>query len=265
MTTKRPVSTTPEEWKTRLADVPVSKDDLNALVANYLFTEGFRDAAENFSREAGITPAIDLPSIESRQVIRRAVHSGEVEKATELVNELDPEILDTNPTLHFHLLQLHLIELIRQSRIPEALLFAQTELAPRGEEHPQFLKELERTMALLAFEMPAFPSSAASAVVPAPPPSGKKAKEEVQMPSSISSLLDQSQRLKTAAELNAAILTSQSHNKEPKLPGLMKMLGWGEGLLSEKGAEYPRWKFHEMLRERKEERERGGDPEEMVI
>lgn len=153
------------------------------------------------------------------------------------------QILDRNPTLHFHLLQLHLIELIRHQRIPEALLFAQAELAPRGEENPQFLKELERTMALLAFEMPSLSSSTSSAPVVVASAAGKKGKavdEVPAMPESISSLLDQSQRLKTATELNAAILTAQSHGKDPKLPGLMKMLVWGESLLNDKGADFPK-------------------------
>lgn len=65
---------------------------MNALVANYLFVEGFRDAAENFSREAGISPSIDLGSIESRMEIKQAVQRGDVEEATELVNDLDPEV-----------------------------------------------------------------------------------------------------------------------------------------------------------------------------
>ena len=39
-----------------------------------------------------MSPAIDLASIESRQEIRRAVHRGDVEVATEMVNELDPEV-----------------------------------------------------------------------------------------------------------------------------------------------------------------------------
>ncbi|CAB4446120.1 unnamed protein product [Rhizophagus irregularis] len=41
---------------------------------------------------------------------------------------------------------------IREGKIAEALEFAQDELAPRGEENPEFLEELERTMALLAFD-----------------------------------------------------------------------------------------------------------------
>ena len=50
--------------------------------------------------------------------------------------------------------QQHLIELIRDKNIEEALDFAQTHLAERGEECPEILTELERTLALLAFEEP---------------------------------------------------------------------------------------------------------------
>lgn len=62
--------------------------------------------------------------------------------------------------------------------------------------------ELERTMALLAFD----PS----------------------LPCPVSDLLERSQRQKTASELNAAILTAQSQDKDPKLPGLLKMLSWAQ-------------------------------------
>lgn len=47
-----------------------------------------------------------------------------------------------------------MIELIRQQNIEGALVFAQTHMAERGEENPDILTELERTLALLAFEDP---------------------------------------------------------------------------------------------------------------
>lgn len=78
-----------------------------------------------------------------------------------------------------------------------------------------FLEELERTVALLAFE------------------------DVSNCP--VGELLDISQRLKTASEVNAAILTSQSHEKDPKLPSLLKMLIWAQNQLDEKAA-YPRIK-----------------------
>jgi hypothetical protein len=117
--------------------------------------------------------------------------------------------------LYFKLQQQKLIEFIRQGRIPEALQFAQDELAPRAEESPEFLSDLEWTMALLVFDSTPNP------------------------PTAIADLLSPAQRMKTAGEVNAAILESLSQGKEVKLMGLLKLLCWGETMLEEK-AEFPK-------------------------
>lgn len=49
--------------------------------------------------------------------IRSAIQSGDVDRAMERVNDLNPEILETNPSLYFHLQQQRLIELIRQGKV----------------------------------------------------------------------------------------------------------------------------------------------------
>ncbi|KAL1560208.1 Glucose-induced degradation complex subunit [Salvia divinorum] len=203
---------TREEWEKRLNSVKIRIEDMNELVMNFLVTEGYVEAAERFQLESG-TEYIDLATITDRMAVKKAVQSGNVEDAIEKVNDLNPEILDTNPQLFFHLQQQRLIELIRDGKIEEALKFAQEELAPRGEENQCFLEELERTVALLAFE------------------------DVSNCP--VGELLDISQRLKTASEVNAAILTSQSHEKDPKLPSLLKMLMGVQNQLDEK-ASYPR-------------------------
>ncbi|KAI0348368.1 hypothetical protein BDW22DRAFT_1350556 [Trametopsis cervina] len=189
---------------------------------DYLVIEGFKSAAEEFGREAGMTAPVDLESIESRMNIREALQRGDVTEAITRVNDLNPEILDTNPALYFRLQQQKLIEYIRQGKITDALEFAQEELAPRGEESPEFLAELEKTMALLAFE-----SS------PSAPPA-------------ISELLSPAQRLKTAGEVNAAILESFSQGKDAKLVGLLKLLCWGETMLDER-AEFPKLDLSEGI------------------
>ncbi|RDX50457.1 lish motif-containing protein [Lentinus brumalis] len=199
-----------EEWERRLHDVQVSKDDLNRLVMDYLVIEGYKSAAEEFSKEAALDAPVDFDSIENRMNIREALQRGDVGDAITRVNDLNPDILDTNPSLYFRLQQQRLIEYIRQGKVADALQFAQDELAPRGEESPEFLAELERTMALLAFESSPL------------------------MPSSVSELLSPAQRLKTAAEVNAAILESLSQGKEAKLVGLLRLLCWGEAMLEER-------------------------------
>lgn len=50
----------------------------------------------------------------------------------------------------------------------------------------------------------------------------------------VSDLLDISHRQKVATELNAAILTSFSQDKDPKLPSMLKMLKWAQDQLDEK-------------------------------
>lgn len=99
--------------------------------------------------------------------------TGKIQEATARINQLHPELLDNDRYLYFHLQvnifnnrtflfitnitifqQLHLIELIRNNQVEEALAFAQSHLSEAGEEDPSVLSELERTVALLAFEDP---------------------------------------------------------------------------------------------------------------
>lgn len=61
-------------------------------------------------------------------------------------------------------------------------------------------------------------------------------------PQSIVELLLPAQRLKTAGEVNAAILESLSQGKDAKLVGLLKLLCWGETMLEEK-ADFPKVSF----------------------
>ncbi|KAK4271470.1 hypothetical protein QN277_020164 [Acacia crassicarpa] len=203
------------EWEKKLNDVKIKKEDMNKLVMNFLVTEGYVEVAEKFRMESGTEPDINLATITDRMAIKKAVQSGNVEDAIEKMNDLNPEILDTNSQLFFHLQQQRLIELIRKGKVEEGLVFAHEELAPRGQENQSFLEELERTVSLFAFE------------------------DFSDCP--VGELLDMSQRLKTANEVNAAILASQSHEKDPKLPSLLKMLIWAQKQLDEQAA-YPRIK-----------------------
>ena len=59
---------------------------------NYLVIEGYKDAAENLSKETGIQPGLKLGSILDRMQIRNAVQAGDIETAIEKVNDLDPEV-----------------------------------------------------------------------------------------------------------------------------------------------------------------------------
>lgn len=75
--------------------LPALPSDLNRLVMDYLVLEGYQAAAEEFSKEANVSPPVDFSSIETRMTIREAVQRGDVEEAIELVNDLNPEVRNT--------------------------------------------------------------------------------------------------------------------------------------------------------------------------
>ncbi|XP_064602450.1 glucose-induced degradation protein 8 homolog [Liolophura sinensis] len=207
----KPAEASKDEWLEKLQGVHVTRADMNRLIMNYLVTEGFKEAAEKFKMESGIQPHIDLDSLDDRIRIRGAIQEGKIQLAISLVNDLYPELLDNDRYLFFHLQQQHLIELIRERNIEGALEFAQTHLAERGEENPEILNELERTLALLAFEEPES--------------------------SPFGELLHPSQRQKVASEVNAAILDEEA---TPKLANLLKLLLWSQDELDKKKVKYPK-------------------------
>lgn len=205
-----------EFWHARMENnFPFKQADMNKLIMNYLVTEGFKEAAEKFQEEAGVVPSVELSSLDNRILIREAVQNGRVQEATHLVNQFHPELLDNDRYLYFHLQQLHLIELIRSAKIEEALSFAQTRMSEAGENNPDILHELERTLALLAFEHP----------------------EE----SPFNDLLEQSHRQKVASELNAAILKQENQeHTSPKIANLLKLILWAQAELDKKNINYPK-------------------------
>lgn len=202
----------------------LTRQEINRLILEYLVVEGYKDAAEKFSRETGITePLTEMrisgESLMDRMWIREAVLRRNIADVIEKVNSLWPELFDKNPFIYFqvcnglchflispmiyiciysdglynffrHVLkelfhlemspadglprtdrylicsvlysqlrQLQMLELIRNHKLEDALIFAQSYLADpvakRLSDHPQLLNEMQNTMALLAFDDPA--------------------------------------------------------------------------------------------------------------
>ncbi|KZF23285.1 hypothetical protein L228DRAFT_246037 [Xylona heveae TC161] len=201
-------------------DARPSKTDINFVIMDYLVTEGYPSAAKKFALEANIQPAADIESIQERVEIRNALLRGDIESAIDGINELNPQILDLDASLHFALLRLQLIELIRTCTVSSnpditaALNFATSQLAPRAPTRPEFLEDLERTMALLIF-----PSDSL-----APP---------------LAALLDPSLRKAVANRVNEAILSSQGARREAKIRNLVRLRAWAESRARENKKEIP--------------------------
>ena len=74
------------------ADYGDLKSDLNAVIMDYLISEGYPDAAQKFAIEANIKPMMDVEEVEDRVAIREALYKGDIQTAIERINELNPEV-----------------------------------------------------------------------------------------------------------------------------------------------------------------------------
>ncbi|EZF30260.1 hypothetical protein H109_02639 [Trichophyton interdigitale MR816] len=206
-----PSTATPtwSNFEKKMEEHKPSKMDINYLVMDYLVTNGYPSAANKFAAEANIPQRHDSDMVQERVEIRNAIYSGNIQSAIEKLNELNPQLLDDKPELHFSLLRLQLIELIRNcittpnADITPALDFATSQLAPRAPTAPQFIKELEETMSLLIFSP-----------------------ENLSAP--LNELLDPAMRKTVAAKVNEAILQRQGSVSEARLRALVKLRVWSE-------------------------------------
>jgi glucose-induced degradation protein 8 len=73
---------------------------------DYLITEGYTSAAEEFAKEADLPQrsSIDFSRIESRMEIKRAVQRGDIKEAIEKLNDLDPVVCVLLPPSPFPLI-----------------------------------------------------------------------------------------------------------------------------------------------------------------
>lgn len=117
------------------------------------------------------------------------------------------------------MLRLQLVELIKSCNaadgdISPALKFATEQLGPRAPTNPQFLEDLEKTMALLLF----------------PPET---------LEPQLAALLDPDLRREAANNVNRAILERQSTRREAAIRHLVRLRAWAENTAREQGTLLP--------------------------
>ncbi|KAG6005891.1 hypothetical protein E4U21_007525 [Claviceps maximensis] len=205
-------------FENRVEETKPPKSDINALILDYLTMEGYPNAAAKFSREANLHLRQDGLCIRARQVIQNHILKGDIQAGIEGLNDLDPEILDEDKALHFSLLRLQLVELIRSCNvtgdIAPALKFATEQLGPRAPTNPKFLEDLEKTMALLLF-----------------PAAGLEPQ--------LAALLDPELRRAAADSVNKAILEKLLTRREAAIRHLVKLRAWAENTAREKSVSLP--------------------------
>ena len=87
----------------------LTRQEINRLILEYLVVEGYKDAAEKFSKEIGISEPLSQihstgASLAERMEIREAVLTRRIEETIEKVNQLWPELFEKNPYIYFQVL-----------------------------------------------------------------------------------------------------------------------------------------------------------------
>jgi len=154
---------------------------------------------------------------------------------------LEIQLLDTDKKLHFSLLRLQLVELIRASftssdpsLVGKAIEFAQNNLAPYAPLDVQFKNDLERAMALLIVPKESWNQAASTSSS-----TGQSTSQVQNDFGTLADLVDPSLRRKVAKDVNEAILQSQDQRREANIRYLVRARAWAEQRAREKKIDLP--------------------------
>jgi hypothetical protein len=145
-------SITNEKWFKELKSRKINKDQLNHIIANYLFIQGYCLPLKKFIAEAKIKFNFDENLLNKRFLIRELITKNKIKAAIDEINSLNKNILKENKILLFILQRQILINYMQENNLNDALIFAQKSLLPLVEGDAFLYKELENTMGLMAYE-----------------------------------------------------------------------------------------------------------------
>lgn len=116
------------------------------------------------ARPTAVHAVSGYSTIEKRREIKGLILLGHITEAIHKISEYFPTVLDSNNLLHFRLLRLNLIEMIRSHKLQanitnddekrflsDVLLFVRENLVNKVTSSNKLLRELEITMSLLCF------------------------------------------------------------------------------------------------------------------
>jgi len=125
-----------------------SKTRLDRLIVDYMLRQGYLQTAIQAADETGVRDFVDVELFVARGGIERALAGGSATECLGWCGENKSSLKKIKSTLEFNLRIQEFVEIIRQSRIPDAIIYAKKYLASFAGAH---LKQIQQAMALLAF------------------------------------------------------------------------------------------------------------------
>jgi len=184
-----------------VSKINVHVGDVNSIIRNYLLHYGYEETLKSFEAACGGMKSESAhQTLHNRKLIRKLILDGEIEEAIKIISQLYPDLLQNHDNTLF-LLQCQLfIEMIKRSKIDDAIACAQTVLSSfRSKLDQSEEKLLQDVLGLLAYSNP--------------------------LQSPLSYLLHIQQRESVADELNKSILSLEKAPKsQPTLERLLRHL-----------------------------------------
>ncbi|CDR97735.1 -Protein C20orf11 homolog [Babesia bigemina] len=140
-----------ESWLADLVDIHVDDVYLQKIVMNYLVVNMCEESYSRFIEETGYTGPDLSHTIASRRRIRDAILECRARDALDLINGVDPKILQKNVHILFNLLSCDLIDIIKTGDSKKAVEYARRMLAPCVQKDRSLIEKLEEILGLIAF------------------------------------------------------------------------------------------------------------------
>lgn len=202
-----------DKWDEERTNLKISRKEMNKLVFQYLIGEAKKEAVEAFEQETGEHIEYDRRLLEQRDKIRKHILKWQIDEAIDLINDINPEILESNTQVMFELQKHKFLMYLSSGKIAEAIEFAQTKLYQVAISSKELFAEFEKLMILFTYE------SIAN--------------------SPFKKLVSEEHIIKIVSIVNKEILKFQLQPEYPGIQTVMKVLFWKQNEMKAKKISFP--------------------------
>ena len=193
-----------EKWLEESPSIErISKVSQDQLVLDYLISEGYSEAAEQFSLESGI--GIDISKsklMKHKNQFRELLYSGKIDELIENLKGIDENMFDNNENLLIDLLLIKFSLIVKSGKIQDAINMGKQELATYMT-NDKYSEKIDQYLVMLAFQdITKYPYQ---------------------------DLINNVQLCKITSKINAEL----NKKKDPKLLMLLRLLYWSQDNLSD--------------------------------
>lgn len=205
-----------DEWITFKDNLKIPRKKLNKIIFEHLVFEGKKEVLEQMEIETGESIHYNKILLEKRCKLRKLLVNLNISESIDLINNINPEILESNLELLYKLQKQKFIKFIINNKHDKAIEFAQDYLYKLAINSSEIFQDFEKLMIIFAYD-------------------------NIET-SPFSNLISEDYINNIIYEVNKEILKYQLQPEYPGLQGLIKTMLWKQNHLKKKNI-----KFNEVV------------------